>query len=316
MVAVFSGLAPATFFTTSDFESILNTQTVLVVLALGLTVALAVGEFDMSITAVVDFTAVLVAHLTGVSHWSPGLVVVLSLGVALCIGVTNAIIVVVLGVNSFITTLAMGTLVVGLVVAFFGATTTGNLPTAITQPVSTQVHGLDLSVFYAFGLVIILWYILENTPVGRQIFFTGEGREAARLGGIRVNRIRFGGLVTSAVGAWLAGILLLGQTGAANPTIGDAFLLPAFAAAFLGATTIRPGRFNALGTLTAVYLLAVGAVGLQLLGAADWVTDVFNGGALIIAVTFAQVASRGRPNWTRSRRLSIAEPVERAEAVT
>jgi ribose transport system permease protein len=92
--------------------------------------------------------------------------------------------------------------------------------------------------------------------------------------------------------AWLAGMLLVGQTGAANATFGNPFLLPAFAAGFLGATTIKPGRYNAWGTFVGVYLLAVGTTGLQLLGAADWVSDVFNGGALVLAVTLARLVGR------------------------
>jgi ribose transport system permease protein len=138
----------------------------------------------------------------------------------------------------------------------------------------------------------VLWYVLEQTPLGRHVYFTGEGREAARLAGVRVARIRVGGLVCSALAAWLAGVVLSGQTDGAVTTFGQPFLLPAFAAAFLGATTIRPGRYNAWGTLFSVLLLAVGTTGLQLAGAADWVTDVFNGAALVLAVTFANLAAR------------------------
>ena len=294
MVVGFSIAEPVTFATTATFKSVLVTQAVLVVLALGLTVALATGEFDLSITAVLGFSASLLANLSATRGWPAGLALAATFGVALLIGVVNGIFVVLLRVNSFITTLGMGTLVSGLAVAITGATTTGNIPSALTTPTREQLLGLDLPVWYALLLVVVLWYVLEHTPLGRYVFFTGEGREAARLAGIRVDHIRFGGLVVSALGAWLAGVLLTGQTGAANPSVGTPFLLPAFAAAFLGATTIRPGRYNAWGTLIAVYLLAVGTTGLQLLGAADWVTNVFNGGALVLAVTFAQLASRER----------------------
>jgi ribose transport system permease protein len=107
-----------------------------------------------------------------------------------------------------------------------------------------------------------------------------------------VNRIRFGSLVGSAAFAWLAGIVLAAQTGAAQASYGNPFLLPAFAAGFLGATTIKVGRQNAWGTVVAVYLLAVGTTGLQLLGAADWVDDVFNGSALVLGVALARLVAR------------------------
>jgi ribose transport system permease protein len=294
MLVVFSILRPDSFFTAANFRSLATTQAVLVVVSLGLTIALATGEFDLSIAAVLGFSASLVAYLTGTEQWAAVPAVLVSLAAALTIGALNALFVVGFGVNSFITTLGMGTFVGGIAVAIVGPTTTGGIPSVITDPARATLFTVGLPFWFALVLVVALWFFLEHTPAGRYVFFTGEGREAARLAGIAVSRIRCWGLITSALGAWLAGMILLGQTGAANPTFGDAFMLPAFAAAFLGATTIRAGRYNAWGTLVAVYLLAVGTTGLQLLGAADWVSDVFNGAVLVLAVTFAGLVSRQR----------------------
>lgn len=290
----FSIAEPNTFATSANFKSILITQAPLLVLALGLTLALASGEFDLSIGAVLGFSASIIAYLTATEGWSSGIALLVSFLAAFAIGAVNAMFVVLLRVNSFITTLGMGTLVSGVAVALVGEQTIGSLPSTITAPSQSALAGIGLPVFYGIALIVVAWYLLEQTPIGRYLFFTGEGREAARLAGIRVNRIRFGALILSALGAWFAGLILAGQTGAANTTVGDSFVLPAFAAAFLGATTIKPGRYNAFGTLIAVYLLAVGTDGLQLAGAADWVTNVFNGAALVLAVTLAQLASRER----------------------
>lgn len=292
MLIVFSMLRPETFFTTGNFRAILVTQAVLVILALGLTIALAAGEFDLSIASMLGFSGALVAYLSAEVGWSVAAALLVSFLAALAIGIINGIFVVVFRVSSFITTLGMGTLILGLALAITGSTVIGNLPAAITDPARAELFGLDLPVFYALTFAFVLWYVFEHTPLGRYLFFSGEGPEAARLAGVRVNRIRFGALVASALCAWLAGLLLVGQTGAADPTFGGPFLLPAFAAGFLGATTIKPGRFNSWGTVVAVLLLATGTTGLQLLGAADWVENVFNGGALILAVTLAQLVSR------------------------
>jgi ribose transport system permease protein len=292
MIVVFSVLRPETFFSVDNFKAIAVTQSVLLVLALGVMVALAAGEFDLSVAAVLGFTGGLLAYLTGIKGWSPGAAIAVTLAAALAIGTANGVFVVRFGVNSFITTLGTGTLVTGIATAIFGAITIGGVPTAISDPVRADVLGLGAPFFYALALTVLLWYVLEYTPLGRYLFFTGEAREAARLAGVRVNRLRFGALVVSALCAWLAGLLLVGQTGAANATFGNPFLLPAFAAGFLGATTIKPGRYNAWGTFVGVYLLAVGTTGLQLLGAADWVSDVFNGGALVLAVTLARLVGR------------------------
>jgi ribose transport system permease protein len=293
-IVFFSVLRPDTFFTIDNFESILITESVLVVMALGLVLPLGTGEFDLSVAAVLGFSAGLLAHLTSANDWSVVAALVVTFMCALGVGVVNGLFVVGLGVNSFITTLGVATIVSGLAIAIFGAETIGGIPSSFSDPFREEIFGIDTPVYLAFALALVLWYFLEHTPTGRYVFFTGEGREAARLAGVRVNRIRFGALVASALFAWLAGIVLAAQTGAAQATYGNPFLLPAFAAAFLGATTIKVGRPNAWGTVVAVYLLAVGTTGLQLLGAADWVEDVFNGSALVLAVALARLTARER----------------------
>lgn len=292
LIVVFSLLRPDTFFTTGNFQSILTTEAVLVILALGVILPLAAGEFDLSVAAVLGFTAGLLAHLTTDLGWSVVPALGLTLVAALAIGAVNGLFVVRFGVNSFITTLGIGTVVGGLALAIFGAETIGGIPTSFTNPFREELFGLQVPVYLALVLALVIWFFLEHTPGGRHLFFTGEGREAARLAGVRVNRIRFGALVASAGFAWLAGVVLAAQTGAAQASYGNPFLLPAFAAGFLGATTIKIGRQNAWGTVVAVYLLAVGTTGLQLLGAADWVDDVFNGSALVLGVALARLVSR------------------------
>ncbi|MEX2194916.1 MAG: ABC transporter permease [Thermoleophilaceae bacterium] len=291
-MAGFSLLRPDTFFTQATFESILVTQAVLVVVALGVTVALAAGEFDLSVAAMLGLSAGLTAHLTANLGWPVAAALAGSFVVATVVGITNGIFVVYFGVSSFITTIGTSAVIGGLGVAVFGPETIGGIPASLTDPVRQEVFGIGISALFALVLAGVLWYFLEQTPSGRHLFFTGEGREAARLAGVPVARIRFGALVISALFAWLAGVVLVGQAGAAQVSFGQPFLLPAFAAAFLGATTIKVGRYNAWGTVVGVYLLAVGTVGLQLLGAATWVEDVFNGATLVLAVTLARLVSR------------------------
>ena len=135
--------------------------------------------------------------------------------------------------------------------------------------------------------------LYEHTPLGRHLFFVGEGpRGRAACRACRVDRLRFGAFVASGAISAVAGIVTAGQLGAADPSVGPSFLLPAYAAAFLGATTIKPGRFNAWGTVVALYLLVTGVTGLELLGTSSWVQEMFNGVALLIAVTFARFVAR------------------------
>jgi ribose transport system permease protein len=139
-----------------------------------------------------------------------------------------------------------------------------------------------------------VFYVFRYTPVGRRLLVVGRGREVARLSGIRVGAVRWGALIVSSLIAAFGGVLYAGTSGAAGPTSGLELLLPAFAAAFLGATTINPGRFNAWGTVIAVYFLVTGITGLQLLGAQSFVQNIFYGSALIAAVSFSQVVRRRR----------------------
>lgn len=290
LAITFSALKPQTFFTLANAQTILTTQSVLLVVALSLTVVLAAGDLDLSIGGMIGFTGVLVAWLTTIQGISIGFGLLLSLVAALLVGVINAVLIVKLSVNSLITTLAMGTLLDGLSTAFSNSETLGGIPSPVRTFANTRFLGIGTPFWYAVVLLVLLWFVLGHTPRGRFVYFTGEGREAARLAGIRVDRIRIGAIIVSALGAWLAGLILLGQTGSAQAGVGDSYLLPAYAAVFLGAATIKLGRFNPFGSVIAVLVLAVGSTGLQLFGLANWVTDVFDAGVLIVAVAFAALA--------------------------
>ena len=154
--------------------------------------------------------------------------------------------------------------------------------------------GIPLSFYYAMVVATLAWYVFTYTPVGRRLLVVGRGREVARLSGIRVGAVRWGSLVAASMLGAFAGVLYAGTSGAASPTSGLELLLPAFAAAFLGATAINPGRFNAWGTVVAVYFLVTGITGLQLLGAQSYVQNLFYGAALIFAVTLSQFVRKRR----------------------
>jgi ribose transport system permease protein len=284
----FSILLPSTFFTLGNVRTIVSSQAVLMILALGLTVPLTTGEFDLSIGSMLGCAAVLTAFFIGELHWPLPFVVVGVLLIGALAGATNGLFVVRIGINAFIGTLGVSTMLTGVTLAVSDGQILNTVAEPLVDFVQRQVLGLPLPVYIAFTLVIALWYVYEHTPLGRALFFVGEGREAARLVGLRVDRLRFCALVASGVISAGAGIITAGQLGAADPSVGPSFLLPAYAAAFLGATTIKPGRFNAWGTVVALYLLVTGVTGLELLGSSSWVQEMFNGVALLIAVTFAR----------------------------
>jgi ribose transport system permease protein len=291
VAAVFSVLRPDTFFTTANFQTIFGSQAVLVIVTLGLLVALAAGEFDLSIGAVLGFAATMTAYLNVEKGWSVVLAIAVILVVALGIGAANALLVVRIGVPSLVATLGTGTLLTGIGLGVSDSVIIGGVSEGLVEATTTRVLGLPLAFYYGLLLCGAVWYVFAYTPLGRQMRFVAEGPEVARLSGIRVGGIRGGALVASALIAGLAGVALVGTQGAADPNSGASYLLPAFAGAFLGATAIKPGEFNPWGSFVAVYFLVTGITGLQLMGLAGWVEQVFYGASLVIAVTLSQVAA-------------------------
>lgn len=288
----FSILLPRTFFTLGNVRTIVSSQAVLMILAIGLTIPLSTGEFDLSIGSMLGCAAVLTAYFTGELHWPLALVVAGTLIVGALAGALNGLFVVRIGINAFIGTLGVSTILIGLTLAVSDGQILNTVDQRLVDFVQYQTLGLPIPVYFGFLLVVMVWYVFEHTPLGRNLFFVGEGREAARLVGLRVDRLRFGAFIASGVISAAAGVITAGQLGAADPSVGPSFLLPAYAAAFLGATTIKPGRFNAWGTVVALYLLVTGVTGLELLGSSSWVQEMFNGVALLIAVTFARFVSQ------------------------
>lgn len=275
----------------SVIGAVVNSQAIILMLALTATIVLRTGDFDLSIAGVMVTSGAVVGVLS--SKGAPLVVaIVAGLLVGLISGTVNALLVVKIGVASFITTIGMFTALTGLGYAITNSRIVTDIPEVITSVARFKLLGLPLTTWFGWFLVLILWYLYEKTPLGRYMLFIGGNRDASALAGINVDRIRFGSFVASGVIAALIGVLLVGNLGAIDPSIGNQYLLAPFAAVFLGATTIAVGRFNSLGTVVALYLLAVGFTGLQLLGAPTWVNNVFNGVALMIAVALAKIVGR------------------------
>ena len=288
----FSLVLPGTFFTFGNINAMITAQAVLLILALGLTVPLRVGAFDLSIANVANLSAAIVAVLT-VQHGVNGPVaILLALAVAVGIGALNGFFIVVVGLDAFITTLGTMTLIGGLTYGVTGSETIAGLPAGVLAFARTDLFGLPLAAYYGWFLALLLWVIYEYTPFGRYLLFIGGNSDASRLVGLRVSAIRFASFVLSALFAGFAGVVLVGTIGAVDPSVGPQYLLPPFAAAFLGTAAIQLGRFNVIGTMVGLYLLIIGTTGLELMGVASWVSDAFNGAALVAAILFARLLQR------------------------
>jgi ribose transport system permease protein len=294
-IAVFGALKSDVFLTSANFSTIFGSQAVLVVLTLGLLIPLTAGDYDLSIAGTLALSSMLLAVLN-VQHGVPlGLAILIALAAGAGVGVFNGAFVTVFGIDPFIVTLGTGTVLQGLVLWLSDSQTISGISnTLVDAVITTRILGISLGFWYGIVLCAVIWFVFEFTPLGRRLLFAGRGRRVAALSGFNLRRLRFGALVASGTIAAFAGVLYAGVTGGADPSSGASFLLPAYAAAFLGATAIVPGRFNPWGSTIAVYFLVTGITGLQLLGAQSYVQNIFYGAALVLAVSFSQIVRRRR----------------------
>lgn len=293
VIVVFGVLRPGTFLQASTLQGILGSQAVLVVLTCALLIPLTAGDYDLSVAGVLMTSQMMIGVLNAQHHMNIWLVIVLCLVAGAVIGFLNGWFVLLFGVDPFIVTLGTGTILSGVVLWMGDSTTISGISSGLTDwVIVNRFLGVPLAFWYGLVITAGLWYFLEYTAAGRRLLFVGRGRAVSRLSGLRVTRIRWGALVASATLASLAGILYAGTTGAADPVSGNAFLLPTFAAAFLGSTAILPGKFNSWGSFIAVYFLVAGTTGLTMLGAQSYVTDLFYGGALVVAVCASRYSRR------------------------
>jgi ribose transport system permease protein len=309
MFLIFALWIPDTFLVWSTWRSMLDTQALNALVAVGLTAPLAAGVFDLAVGAEVGFGGILVAWLLAKQGVPIVPAMAMTLVAGAVIGAISALLVVRARIDSFIATLGMSSVLLALTQWLSHSEQILNLGTGFQSIATTRLLGVTVPFWLMIVVALVVWYLLERTPLGRRVYATGGNLEAARLAGVRTSAIVVLTLALCGALAACAGTLQSSRVATGDPTLGPGFLLPAFAAAFLGSTQFRGGRYNVWGTVVAVYVLATGVMGLQLAGAPVWIPDLFNGLALLIAVGMAKfelttaraaairrMVSRGRPN--------------------
>lgn len=285
LIVLFGVLSPTIFLSASNFTVILGSQAVLVVLTMGLLFPLSAGDFDLSVAANLTLSSMLIAVLNVRVGLDIGLAVLIALATGLLIGFVNGLLVVYFGVDSFIATLGMSTILTGLIYWISAGQTISGVSSVLVNSVfRTHLLGVPLAFYYGLFLCAVVWFIQQHTVIGRRLLYVGRGRKVSLLSGLHVTRLRWAALTVCGGVSALAGALYAGTIGGADPSSGNSYLLPAYAAVYLGATCLIPGRFNAWGTFVAVYFLVTGISGLQILGAENFVQQLFYGITLLLAV--------------------------------
>jgi ribose transport system permease protein len=293
IIIVFSFWAPATFPHVATAKQVLNSNAITGLGALAIVIPLCARVFDLSFAYVMTLTGVSATYFI---HHGVSLVpsLLLALLIGLGVGVGNAFVVVVMKIDSFIGTLATGLLISALVTIITNGTniTDERFFGGFSNIAQTAIWGVTLPVVYCFVVALAIWYLLEHTATGRRLYATGFNPDASRLAGVRTERLRFGALMASGLLAGATGIVLASTISAGTPGAGTPYLLPGFAAAFLGATQLKHGRFNAWGTMIAVLMLGTGITGLGLAAAPPWSADMFVGVVLISALAATSLQRR------------------------
>ena len=296
LILVLGFFKPDQIFAWNSFASMFGSTAMIVILTLGLLVPLTAGDFDLSVASTMALSSMMLAVLNVQMGWGigPAILAVLLAGAA--VGAVNGLFLLWFGIHSLIVTLGVGYFVNGVILWISNSgTIAGVSMDLLSVVILTRFLGIPLSFWFAALLTLVMWYLFQHTALGRRLLFVGRGCEVARLSGVNVNRMRAGAMIASGVIAALAGVIYTGMRGVADPSSALSFLLPAFAAAFLGSTTLYPGRFNAPGAFVAVFFLSTGIMGLNFVGVPSFVQNLFYGGGLIVAVSISQLIRKRRP---------------------
>ncbi len=286
MIAAFSVLSPHAFPTTGNFINVLNQASLAMIIAAGLTLAVIVGELDLTIGFAASLHGILVTGLIVADHLPIPVAILIVLAAGALIGLINGFIVTKIRVNSVIATLGVGTILTGLAFAYSaGVPIVAGVPEEFLQiSLGRWLYGIPNNIIIMVCVLGVLWLLVERTSLGQEIQAVGGNPGAARLTGIDVDRIKILGFVISGVCAALTGVLLASRLGSGTASAGDSYLLTAFAAVFLGSATLRDGEFHIIGTLIGALIIAFGFNGLNIFGAPTFSQYVLQGAILIVAV--------------------------------
>lgn len=295
LILLFSILLPDTFPTALNARSILSDKAVIAMLSLAAMLPMIAGRIDLTVGY-----GIVLWHVTAISlqvtyglPW-PAAVALTLLG-GLATGMVNGALVEVAQIDSFIATLGTGTILYALAMWHTGGRQImGALPRGFTAISASWLIGLPIGAFYVLAVAVVLWVVTERLPLGRHLYAIGANPRAAELNGIPVRAHVIGVFVASGVLTAFTGVMLAAKLRIGQASVGLEYLLPALVGAFLGSTTIKPGRVNVWGTLVGVLILAVGISGIQQFGAAFFVEPLFNGVTLVVAIGLAGYAQRRR----------------------
>ena len=291
----FTIILPDTFPTMINLRSIIGDKAIIAILSLAVMLPMATGKIDLTVGY-----GIVLWHILAISlqtrfgfPWPLAVLAVVLLGAG--VGFLNGVLVEIAQIDAFIATLGTGTVLYAIAMWHSqGHQVVGVAPDGFYAIAGLFIFDLPITGYYVLALTLALWIALEYLPIGRYFYTIGANPKAAALNGIPVRRYTIVAFVTSGALTGFAGVLLASRLRIGQASVGLEYLLPALVGAFLGSTTIKPGRVNVWGTIVGVTILAIGISGIQQFGASFFVEPLFNGSTLLIAIGIAGYAQRRR----------------------
>lgn len=295
MFIFFSLMEPDVFPKWGNLRSILELSAPIVILAVGLTVVLVAGEFDLSFPGLVGLAAVIAVKVMADGGQPASVAVAAGLGVGLAGGLVAGILVAFQRASSFIITLALGSIWGGIALGVTGGgLTIANVTEGYTDITFRTIAEIPLAVIYALVIAVVLFAVIRWTVFGRYAQAIGSNPVAARLAGIRLSFTRIGAFAVLGVCAGVAAVILSSRSGQFSPDIASGLFIPPFVAAFFGMSVLAAGRFNVFGTVVGALFIATLETGLIVMGSQAWIADVVIGSALLIILFLAAEAREQR----------------------
>jgi ribose transport system permease protein len=293
MLIIFTILAPnGSFLSYNNLVNIVDQSALTAIIACGLTLVLVVGEFDLSLGYNASLAGVLVTGLVVKQKLPLFVAIILTILAGALVGAANGLVVTKARVNAVVATLGIGTVVIGLSFGYTAGSPIVEVPNSFTKLSLGSILGLPNPIWLMVVVLIVLWVLLNRTPLGQKIQAVGGNIQASRLAGIRNDRIKIYTFIIAGGLAAITGVTLASSLGSGTVSAADSYLLDSFAAVFLGSATLRDGEFHIVGTLIGVLVVNIGFNGLSLVGTPTFWQFIFKGGILVLAVALSTIARR------------------------
>lgn len=293
LIIFFFAMRPDVFLTFVNIRNILFQVSILAIISGAQTIAMVVGDFDLSVGAISSLAGAVAAALMIGGMPITGAVAI-ALLVGLLLGLINGLLIAYVNLSAFVATLASMTSVVGLAYLVTEGTTLFNLPPEFNNLGQGRFLNVPLPVYFAIVISFALWLVLRFSTLGRRWHAIGGSAEVSRLSGVNVRRSRLLAFTAAGLISAMGGILLAARLGSASAVQGGDNMMFSVAAVFLGMTILRSGVANLGGTMVGVAIIGVLSNGLNIIGVNAYAQQVVTGLIIIAAVTLSSLRTRER----------------------